>query len=106
MDKQALIDLKAKVEAGAVVSWFEFVGDAFKARWMQYDAYRAYEGSVDAALRLLEAVLPGWHWNLAPGYCHVMPPVDNGDQEAITGVHYTPARALLLAILSALISQA
>lgn len=105
MDKQALIDLKAKVEAGAVVSWFEFVGDAFKARWMQYDAYRAYEGSVDAALRLLEAVLPGWTCSL---FLFETVFVDNPSKGISVRVMITttPARALLIAILSALISQA
>lgn len=102
-DKQALIDLKAKVETG---EWSAETTANTDNAVIDLLLPLAYDGSVDAALSLLEAVLPGWHWNLAPGYCHVMPPVDNGDQEAITGVHYTPARALLLAILEALISQA
>ena len=62
-------------------------------------AWGAYEGSLDAAKRLHDALLPGWIYNLAPSFCHVFPATDNGDQDASTGQSDQPARAWLLAIL-------
>ena len=60
----------------------------------------AYEGSLDAALALHEALLPGWRWDLDAACnagvwnsCDLLP--------AITGEANTPARAWLLAVLKA-----
>lgn len=65
--------------------------------------YNAYNGSLDAAKALHEALLPGWDWGRDPnGYNWVsmhtneIGCADNGD---------TPARAWLLAILKAYRSQ-
>jgi hypothetical protein len=60
-------------------------------------------GSLDAALALMQAVLPEWDWNVdnwsgASGAA-VHPPHDG---EWVFGSADTPARALLLAILKAL----
>ena len=61
----------------------------------------AFRGSVDAAIALCEALLPGWHWNVsADGVARVVipsvlrPPL-------IVGRSKHPARALLLAVLRA-----
>ena len=63
-------------------------------------AREAHNGSLDAALALHEALLPGWRWDLDAACnagvwnsCDLLP--------AITGEANTPARAWLLAILRA-----
>ncbi len=101
--KEALIELRDKVKAG---EWPQ--GSAWKVFGIGVTgrAERAYNGSLDAAKALHEAVLPGWIYNIAPGFAHVIPPHDNGDQEAHTGLSETLARAWLLAILEALIAKA
>lgn len=108
--KQALIDLKAKVEAGDKMRWTEFL-DAFPLNPNDKYLYaaKAYDGSVDAALSLLEAVLPGWDARVfKSGSAWIYKPTRNAppDMESEACVEDQPARALLLAILSALISQA
>ena len=113
--KQALIDLRDKVNAGEcypkdILSVFpHYVGDC--GQWA-HDAY--FHGSLDAAKALHKAVLPGWgwqkeHWDGSekPGHeifwvtypakwrvGHVWKYNDKND-----------ARAWLLAILEALIAQ-
>ena len=74
------------------------------------NAHRAYTGSVDAALALMQAVLPGWtaveirsrggmsRWVAEVSRC---PDEYFGGEEAEIGHADTPARALLLAILKA-----
>lgn len=59
-----------------------------------------HDGSLDAALALHEALLPGWRWDLDAGCnagvwnsCDLLP--------AIAGEADTPARAWLLAVLKA-----
>lgn len=73
-----------------------------RALWFAH----AFDGSVDAALALMEVVLPGCAWSL----------YDNADGDFQAGVHRhddehdfhicefsdTPGRALLLAILKAM----
>ena len=109
---KALIELRDKVKAGDRPA-FE-IGSLAANVWKPESAYglctfmiveRAYLGSLDAAEVLHEAVLPGWVYNIAPGFAHVIPPHDNGDQEAHTGLSETVARAWLLAVLEALIAQ-
>ena len=106
---QALTDLLSKVEAGDAVAFDPAFERAlyFPAQDMNrvYLANDANKGDLNAAVSLLGAVLPGWVWNLAPTYAHVMPPTDNGDQQASSGSADTPARALLIAILKALLEQ-
>jgi hypothetical protein len=100
--KQALIELRDKVMAGEDPGFEAWVDVFFRSA---FNAIEAFNGSLDAAKALHEAVLPGWVYNLAPGFCHVMPPHDNGDQEATSGFNDNPARAWLIAILEALIAQ-
>jgi hypothetical protein len=85
-------------------------------------SYAAFDGSLDAAHALHNAVLPGWKWlvrkaddgdvrigNCGPeckGFANVWPqenPNLGGDNYPVFS--YTPAHAWLLAILNALIAQ-
>lgn len=80
-------------------SWGAFPDDL---SWDQVTA--AYDGSVDAALALMEAVLPRWFWRITSGK-HSIDAVVQLD--IMSGQHHeatadTPARALLLAILKAM----
>ena len=70
-------------------------------------AYGAFHGSVDAALLFLAAVLPGWFWT-RQGF--VMTVTDDhtgwGSKPHFSARDdQNPARALLLATLSALIAE-
>ncbi len=110
-----LDDLIAAVEAGTAGDDNDKTFDAAFPEDGFLDAIDAFEGSLDAALRLHEALLPGWsartiaqtdggNW-----FVHVV----NGfptsySREAKTGydeVISTPARAWLLSILRALKAQ-
>ena len=69
------------------------------------DALRAFEGSLDAAKALHEAVLPGWGWDVSNvGACEVICYRTDTKVEAVSFID-NPARAWLLAILEALISR-
>jgi hypothetical protein len=119
---EALKDLKAKVEAGTLYDECRMTDGAING----YQAVRvedryaeaigstvclgedvawvaAYRGSLDAAESLHEAELLGWEYNIdsESGVC-VYPDDLEGAQ---VGFSATPARAWLLAILSALIAQ-
>jgi len=65
----------------------------------------AYNGSLDAAKALHDAVLPGWHINVAWDFVHVFPQGNDGNDNAHTGDNDITARAWLLAILAGLIAQ-
>lgn len=71
-------------------------------------ALEAFDGSLDAALRLHEALLPGWKWGVGfgveTGFASVCPPGQSRNG-SITVNGINPARAWLLAILRALKSQ-
>ena len=92
--------LIAAVEAGT------FLMDVFPDGRTERIAYEAFGGSLDAALRLHEALLPGSGWVLdtteAGTDAHVYPRLGN---EVFSGDAITPARAWLLAILRALQAQ-
>lgn len=70
----------------------------------------AFSGSLDAAHALHKAVLPGWAWEggtlsnsatvYAPNY-----PGEDFEAPCYSGEDPDPARALLLAILAALVAQ-
>jgi hypothetical protein len=101
---KALRDLKAKVEVG------EYDVRAFRAVWPfseghddigSHALYAMKDNSLDAALAMHEAVLTGWNATVqTAGACYVYGP--RGEHSASSS---SPARAWLLAILSALISQ-
>lgn len=102
--KKALEELQEKVKAGSTNWSAHTIKTAlgFHAQWLFSNAFK---GSLDAAYTLHISLLPERIYNLAPDFCHVFPPHDNGDQEAFTGISENPARAWLLAILAALIAQ-
>jgi len=109
--KDALQELLAKVEACGKIQPFLFQ-DAFNNQNhvnCAGEAYDAYSGSLDAALALHNAVLPGWSW-VKPdgpemGSIRVFGP-DNGDfYPSAIGKASNTARAWLCAILKALIAE-
>ena len=117
--KEALAELIAKVEAGTIpASDFDAFVPVFNVTTTGNDAHMAYRGSLDAALALHQAVLPGWALERL-----TMWPSFNGECGAsLWGTHEekdggrwhsfvdgrteakadNPARAWLLAILKAL----
>lgn len=101
MSKQALIDLRDKVEAGDRSASLK--NTPFRGHGDLYQ--RAYNGSLDAAKALHEAVLGGeYRARLDIGRrfrCWIVSP----DNSKIDAYSDTPARAWLIAILNALIAQ-
>lgn len=98
---EALRKLLEKVEAGqwGGYCYFHTIADS-----LGQTAFNAFDGSMDAALSLFDAVLPGWEWQVRnTGACIEFDPVGGGYVE-IYADHNMPARALLIAILKALIS--
>ncbi len=92
--------------------------DAFCPMWHQdglcVEADNAYEGSLDAALALHNAVLPGWLMvEMSEGdeseyinnWVVVLGRKEDEGGHLVEGNARTPARSWLLAILSALIAQ-
>ena len=70
-------------------------------------AQRSFNGSTDAAIALIEAVLPGWEYGMNfdahhEKYAFVQDGVDYETDECYAETH---ARALLIAILEALKAQ-
>ena len=93
---QALRDLLAKVEAG------EWWGDLPRPAELHTDfCWKAFNGSLDAAKALHDAVLPGWGWAATQVGANVEGPAEFYSDDATT-----PARAWLICIIRALIAQA
>ena len=65
------------------------------------EAHKAFNGSLDAAKRLHDALLPGWEWHLGPSNAKVYP-YNGSPLKSWSGMADNPARAWLLAILRAL----
>ena len=118
-----LIALRDAVQAGKA---FRLDDPQRKARTAEYPclggyyednmAYGAFHGSVDAALVFLTAVLPGWklqalqQFESGTWYSKIYKPMTDWPKwtpfpEAEASAE-TPARALLLATLNALIAEA
>lgn len=99
---QALKELACKVEAG---EWFPGLAQlSFGGVQNYHNALNAYNGSLDAAQALHEALLPGWHFDIdseAGGVCVFKSALDSAE----LGKCECLARAWLLAILKALIAQ-
>lgn len=115
---EALTALLAKVEAGAAPEYGIFRESRSPTIWsglhgdFRSDAWNAYNGSLDAAKALHEAVLPGWDWAVfvdgRPG-AQVSAPDDHiGKYKTFssTEMSCSPARAFLQTILAALIAEA
>ena len=112
--KEALAELIAKVEAGdfdetgtTPAKFNAFMGLAedvlpLDVRFLQGEAWQAYNGSLDAAKSLMMSMLPGWRWKIDEHYAELWQRV----QVAYSGESIdNPARAWLLAILRALHSM-
>lgn len=99
---QALIELRDAVKAGRWRASYDLFGDE-----MHKQAFLANNGSLDAAKALHEAVLGcQWSWNLYDeGQASVARGGSAEDGEYFGRFSETPARAWLLAVLSALIAQ-
>lgn len=112
--KEALAELLEKVKAGETYGNNELVnydrimdGFGFLAHYQVMWVISSWrDGSMDAALSLFEAVLPGW------GYALTKQPEDLVyvrvwiDIAATFGWSYdTPSRALLIAVLEALVAM-
>ena len=109
MNKQSLQELRDKVAAGELGArkWTpkELMVMQRALGPCPENARKAIEGSLDAAVAFLEAVLPGWDWEVSSGPEAIVK--DMGSKEPVTIYEAeadTPARALLLATLEALIS--
>ena len=105
--RAALVALKDAVEAGTLP---DHDADLVKLprEWWEHVVF-ANSGSTDAALALLGAVLPGVQWAIysrPPGVvASIIADDPSGDLTEFNEFAATPARALLLAILAALIEQ-
>lgn len=114
--KQALQDLLAKIEAGEikphqVFNAFDTPCQDFALQQRAEDAKNAYNGSLDAAKALHEAVLPGWwvqHLGQVRGGWRVrLETQGKSIPEGMFNLHMdNPARAWLAAIIKALIAEA
>lgn len=94
------------VEAGNTPSAVRFAAAWPDAGHGGLNAYRAANGSLDAAVALKDALLPGWTWECGTlsQAASVYPPSypgENFDDECFSAEDATPARALLLAVLRA-----
>ncbi len=106
----ALVALKEAVEAGdfsteadSVMLWNCFPTNTPPVSDNARLAWRAWEGSVDAALSLLAAVLPGWDWQRQSARGIWVVP--SCQRLGYFGKNPDPARALLLAIIAAKIEE-
>jgi len=104
----ALQALLERVEAGTRGSGLNTVS-IFGDTQTAMDAVDAFDGSLDAAKALHDAVLPGWHWSLYDdngiGIYEAQIEVHDWQGEPISGASKcNPARAWLIAILRALIA--
>ena len=99
MTRAALESLLAKVEAGeASTMGFE---DAGFDGWAEL----AYNGSLDAALSLHEAVLPGWWFAIQPTGATVGKMDQPHDGMIFDGKNPIPARAWLISIIRAMLAE-
>ena len=102
---QALQRLLDKVESGKVSQWFNWNSGIGSHGPL---ARQAYNGSLDAAKALHDALLPGWIWQAGTGikpvssYATIYPPGDFLNQHV--GYNADPARAWLLAIIRAVMA--
>lgn len=92
---------------------FEQIINRVAATGVRDPDVRDYTASIDAALALVERMLPEWEWHLTPGYAAVVNPVNrarsdepwNEDHEVHEGRAPTVPLAILSALIAALLSQ-
>lgn len=109
MDRDALRELLAKVEAGEAPNDTRAIGD------INYDAqgflHGAYNGSLDAAKALMDALLPAplfqWHLSNEVNFDGFVVSIFGcrQDRYLATSHNADPARAWLCSILKALIAE-
>lgn len=102
---EALKSLAEKVEAGtAEFDWTADYWPRDEGFWLPAASCSgAYLGSPDAAISLHEAVLAGWEWRMSSRGAAAVWTTPSTLQEA--EIEDEPARALMLAILKALIAR-
>lgn len=106
---EALKELAKKVEAGTL-DWNYCGVQHVHGIGMNKTMWEAYQGSLDAAMALHEAVLPEFKYMdlLRRGSCHttrISRSADEAEGCDFTAVSSVLPRALLLSILRALIAQ-
>ena len=119
----ALQELLAKVDAGTVshvgkkAKWpdFDFEGKGYGYKvnenmaraCVSENMARAYNGSLDAAKALHEAVLHEWEWQIGSedAYLETGDPGKEWTFRTASADNIDPARAWLIAIIKALIAQ-
>ena len=110
--KNAIEELLDKVESGSWDCKFPQSGlSGLRSAKRYRNAAKAYNGSLDAAKALHDAVLPGRDWILTNQASHADEPegpmaaIHNGEDDPFEGSGDDPARAWLIAILRALIAM-
>lgn len=93
----ALTRLADAVDAGTAIH-DDFLAALHRST---FHGISAYNGSLDAAKALHDAVLPGWEWHLGPSNAKIYP-YNGSPLKSWSGMADTPARAWLLAIIRAL----
>lgn len=104
----SLSKLIEAVEAGAATAYDCGLLFPLATNFEHTNAWDAYRGSLDAAKRLHDALLPGMFWSMGhldqPSLGYVCTVADGHytDSQSWRGYSMQPARAWLLAILRAL----
>ena len=101
--KQAMTELLAKVEAGKAT----MVDIHAVLQRDGLNATSAYNGSLDAAKALHDAVLGvGWNYSIHNNTAYVMTWAHTVEGKVFSAANSNPARAWLIAIIKALIAEA
>ena len=104
--KEALTDLRAKIEAGEAEDWITYaLAIGLRPDDRHIHAWNAYNGSLDAAKALHEAVLPGWEHGHDGSIAWVKRKGKRTSYRHNAQNGFT-ARAWLIAIIKALIAKA
>jgi hypothetical protein len=102
--KDALTELLAKVEAGTL--WRGDVKRVTDLKLNKHLVFQSNHGSLDAAKALHEAVLGvGFNYSIHKDSASVMTWAHTVEGKTINAINANPARAWLIAILKALISE-
>lgn len=105
-DRNALAALIEAVEGGSIAPFYGEFRSALGAV-LRAHGVNAYDGSLDAAKELHDALLPGWHYRITRGK-HT--PEVIVQRDILAGEYASaeldlPARAWLLAVLRALAAK-
>lgn len=110
-DTESMAALVAAVEAEnetAITAACRKIATAHRDRGEYFDAHtvvKAFDGDMNAAVRLVEALLPGWVWTVSGKNWGAVMDHDGSDDlrdlKHFSETAANPARALLLAVLRA-----